>query len=207
MLASSCTEVISRPARVHTTRSWVVHGPDTPGREAAQAFIRKVYARRYRAVPHAFAPVLVTLQEGDEVVAAAGYCVAGASKLFLEQYLDAPIEQVVAARVGEGIARSTIVEVGHLSAARAGAGWRLIRWLGPHLAAHGLQWVACTMTHETRRMFLRAGIAPIALGPADPRALGQEARQWGTYYQHEPVVVAGHLQQALPRLGRRLSRV
>eukprot|EP01035_Chromulina_nebulosa_P063904 gene63904-87401_t len=33
-------------------------------------------------------------------------------------------------------------------------------------------------------------------------ALGEEARHWGRYYEHEPVVLAGHLPQALRHLAQ-----
>ena len=37
---------------------------------------------------------------------------------------------------------------------------------------------------------------------ADPSALGDEAAAWGSYYAHEPVVLAGEVQPALRRLAR-----
>jgi hypothetical protein len=54
-----------------------------------------------------------------------------------------------------------------------------------------------------QHVFVRLGIAPIALGAADPARLGPEAQCWGTYYEHHPVVVAGRIDLALNRLARR----
>ena len=42
--------------------------------------------------------------------------------------------------------------------------------------------------------------APLSLGAADPAALGEEAAHWGSYYEHRPLVLAGHLPQALRHL-------
>ena len=60
-----------------------------------------------------------------------------------------------------------IVEVGHLSAEQAGEGRRLIRLLGPHLAALNYEWAVSTLTTELRHLFVRIGITPLALGRAD----------------------------------------
>jgi hypothetical protein len=180
-----------------------VHGPDDPGREEAQAYIREVYARRFGADVRGFAPILVSLRDDSGIVAAAGYRDARAAPLFLERYLAAPVETLLASSQGLLPPRRTIVEVGHLAATRAGEGRRLILQLGPHLAQQGYQWVASTLTEELRRLFLRIGVTPLTLGVADPAALGSEAVHWGTYYDHRPLVLAGHLPQAMRQLARR----
>ena len=174
-----------------------VHGRDDSGRAAVEAFIRKVYAQRYGAtVPH-LAPFLVSLSdESGSPVAAAGYRVA-TEALYLERYFDAPIEGVLAALQGFTPARERIVEVGHLAAGHAGAGRRLIFALGHHLAELQMQWVVGTLTQALRHLFVRMGVTPCVLGVADPSRLGPEARDWGTYYDHHPVVLAGDLGRAL----------
>ena len=88
-----------------------------------------------------------------------------------------------------------IVEVGHLAATRAGEGRRLILLLGPHLAAQRFEWVVGTVTRSCASLFLRIGITPLTLGAADPAALGDEAGHWGSYYEHRPLVLAGHLRR------------
>ena len=93
--------------------------------------------------------------------------------------------------------------MGHLAATRAGEGRRLIVILGPHLAAQGFRWVVGTLTQELRSLFLRLGVAPLTLGVADPARLGAEAEQWGSYYDHRPVVLAGQIHQALQLFARR----
>jgi len=172
-------------------------------RPPVEAFIRAVYARRFGAKLLHFAPTLVSLSDEGGVLAAAGYHSAGTGPLFLETYLREPIERVLAAHHGVAPARARIVEVGHLAAERAGEGLRLVRLLGPHLAALGFHWVVCTLTEELRHLFERLGVAPLALGPADPAALGEHARHWGRYYEHRPMVLAGHLPCALQQMAPR----
>ncbi|MCW5658236.1 MAG: thermostable hemolysin [Burkholderiaceae bacterium] len=175
-------------------------------RPAVEAFIRGVYARHFGADLLHFAPTLVSLRDRQGVIAAAGYRSADTGRLFLETYLDAPIEQVLAAHQGTAPSRARVVEVGHLAGARAGEGLRLVRLLGPHLAAQGFHWVVCTLTEELRHLFKRLGVAPIVLGRADPAALGDHAQRWGRYYEHRPMVLAGHLPNALQQLAARTAR-
>lgn len=179
-----------------------VHAPHDPSRVAVENFVRAIYRERYGADVRRFAPILVSLHdEHGALVAAVGYRPADRGPLFLERYLNGPVETLL----GPGAAppRSNIVEVGHLAAGRAGEGRRLILLLGPHLAVQGFQWVVGTLTEELRQLFVRLGIAPLQLGVADPAALGDEAATWGSYYDHRPLVLAGELGAALPLLARR----
>lgn len=169
-----------------------VHGPASPGRDAVERFIAGVYRGRFDADVQTFAPVLVCLRSPEGALwAAAGYRPADAGALFLERYLDMPVEQALATGRGE------IVEVGHLAASRAGEGRRLILQLGRLLARSGFQWAVSTMTEELRHLFQRLGVAQRTLGVADPARLGADAARWGGYYEHHPVVLASAIGTAL----------
>jgi len=179
-----------------------IHGAASPGREQVERFVAAVYQRRFGAMVRQFAPVLVSLHdEQGEQVAAAGYRAARLGPLFLERYLAAPVQALLPAAP----AREGIVEVGHLAAVRAGEGRRLIRLLGPHLSSQGFEWAVSTLTQELRNLLVRMGVTPLALGAADPAALGEQAVQWGRYYEHKPLVLAGRLDAATQRLSRRLG--
>lgn len=180
-----------------------IHEPGDPRRGAVEDFIRHVYAQRYGAEVRQFAPTLVSLCDDGVLVAAAGYRSAGSGPLFLERYFNAPIESLLTLPPDSAPPRDRIVEIGHLSAARAGEGRRLIRMLALHLQSLPYEWVVSTMTTGLRQMFLRLGITPLALGVADPQALGAEAAQWGSYYDHHPIVLAGQLHHALGQMARR----
>jgi Thermostable hemolysin len=185
------------------TRRLVLHGPDDPQRGEVESFIRTVFAQRFGASLTRFAPRLVSLHDDSGIVAAAGYRPGAEGALFLERYLDTPVEDALASFDGSAPERASIVEVGHLASARAGEGKRLILQLGPHLAAQGFQWVVSTLTEELRQLFVRLGVVPYALGRADAAALGEAARDWGSYYEHRPVVLAGQLPLALRQLRQR----
>jgi hypothetical protein len=181
-----------------------LHRVGSARRQEVEAFISAVYRQRYGAELRHFAPMLVGLHdEHGDCVAAAGYRAANGEPLFLERYLSGAVESLLPASAGRRTPRERIVEVGHLVTARAGAGRRLILLLGPHLAAQGFDWVVSTLTQELRNLFVRMGVAPLALGAADPAVLGDEAAQWGSYYDHRPLVLAGRLDAALQMLARR----
>lgn len=178
-------------------------GDPDPHRGEVEAFIHRIYAQHYGADVRQFAPTLVSLRDATGIVAAAGYRSAGDGPLFLERYFAAPIESVLAGGADVPPERHRIVEIGHLSADRPGEGSRLIRLMALHLQSLPFEWVVSTMTTGLRHMFLRMGITPLALGRADPDSLGTDAAQWGRYYEHHPVVLAGRLHQALGQLARR----
>lgn len=190
-----------------------LHPVGDPQREEVEALIRSVYAERYGARVERFAPMLVSLREVEgagegataRTVAAAGYRL-GVEPLFLERYLDEPVEALLS-HGGVVPERHRIVEVGHLAAVRAGEGRRLILQLAQHLATLDVEWVVSTLTGELRQLFTRMGVTPLALGAADPKRLGDAAASWGSYYEHHPVVLAGSLPQAMRRLALERSRV
>lgn len=197
MLREPAMSLVQRPGAEPRLR---VYPGEAGGRPEVEALVRRVYRERYEADVREFAPAMVGLHDGGgELVAAAGYRPAREGALFLERYLDAPVEQLL----GEPAARERIVEVGHLAAARAGEGRRLITRIGPHLAEQGYDWVVCTLTVELRHLFVRLGIAPVTLGVADPAVLGRDAARWGSYYDHRPLVLAGRLDAAIMRFRRR----
>lgn len=182
-----------------------IHGPDDRRRPAVEQFIRGVYQRRYGARVPAFTPLLVSLRDPVDggIVAAAGYRPAQHGPLYLERYLDSPIETVLAAHAEVAPSRADVVEIAHLSSGRAGAGRAIMFLLGPHLAQQGFGWVVCTLTQELRHLLVRMGLTPLALARAHPAAVADDAADWGTYYEHEPVVLAGELQPSLRRLAHR----
>ncbi len=173
------------------------------GRRAeAESFISDVFARNYGARVASFAPDLVVLERDGALVAAAGWRGADAGPLYLERYLDAPIERQVSRLAGGPVVRDRIVEVGNLAAGAPGGGAGLILAMAAHLDALGYEWVVFTATRELIGIFNRMALPPLALATADPFRLGDDAGEWGSYYETRPVVVAGRIRLALERLLR-----
>lgn len=93
-----------------------------------------------------------------------------------------------------------VVEFAHLCVRAPRDLCRLVPLLAEYLA-RGADAVICTATRELGQYFVRRGLTPDRLGVACLSALPVPMRQgWGTYYQHQPVVLGGSLHDALRRL-------
>lgn len=170
-----------------------VHGTH-PSRPEFEDFIAARFARAYGARVTHFLPHLLGVRDGlGRWQAAAGYGAANGARLFLEQYLDVPIERALAGALGRAVARAEVVEVGNLAAVSAGAARRLIPQLARHLHRLGYRWVAFTATRALRNSFLRLGLQPLAIAPADPLRLADGGSSWGAYYEQDPIVMAGKI--------------
>lgn len=170
-------------------------------RAEAENFIRTVFKNRYAAQIKSFAPSLMMLEQDDRIVAATGWRGADAEPLFLERYLDAPIESVMEKLTGQQLERQRIVEVGNLASEKAGGSLQVILNLSRHLDKSGYEWVVFTATQELIGIFTKLGLPLLALAKADPARLGSEASDWGSYYDTQPIVVTGRIRVALDRMG------
>lgn len=165
-----------------------------PQRAAFEQFIAKRFLRAYGASVSHFLPNLLGVRDGlAQWQAAAGYAAAQAQELFLEQYLDRPVEQTLAAALGRPVTREGVVEVGNLAAASAGMARALIPELARHLHRLGYRWVVFTATHALRNSFKRLGLQPLPLAIADPARLPDGGKSWGSYYTQDPRVMAGRI--------------
>ncbi|MDD2923874.1 thermostable hemolysin [Rhodoferax sp.] len=178
-----------------------LHAPlGSPHRLVAEKFIHDIFASRYGANIPSFAPNLMVLERNQTIIAATGWRSAQTSKLYLEHYLDLPIEQAMAQLAHQHVKRERIVEVGHLASQKAGGSVHIIRALADHLSAQGFEWVVFTATQELIGIFAKLGLPLLALTAANPARLRDEARHWGSYYDTQPIVVAGKIRLALQRM-------
>jgi hypothetical protein len=198
MLADPVNHVGLRARNALITSQTV--GLNSPRRAAAETFIRAVFQQRYAARVASFAPDLMLLEQSTRTIAAAGWRSAASGSLYLEHYLDAPIQQLLTRLAGDAVQRERIAEVGNLASITPGGGARLILTLAQHLDALGFEWVVFTATQELIGIFAKLGLPPLALGVANPHRLGESAGEWGRYYDSRPVVVAGRIRLALDRL-------
>lgn len=138
-----------------------------------------------------------------------GYRRAGEDRLFLEAYLDRPVEEEVGRAFGRPFTRNAIVEIGNFAADNALAMVSL--WGAAANDLGGTNEVAvATLTAPLRRTFARIGIPIAVLAPATPERLGEASGAWGKYYEADPRVCAGIIaegQQAIAAfLARRMRR-
>lgn len=164
-------------------------------RAVAEAFISQRFAESFGSRIEAFMPRLFSVRNPDGDLCGAFGLRSASRKLFLEQYLDTPIEQAIAARAGRRVERRLVVEVGHFSGAFPGAVRAMIGLLTERLHQEGYEWVVFTGTAGLRNAFCRLGLFPIDIQAATAdRIPAEERAAWGSYYDHAPRVLAGNVQ-------------
>ena len=176
-------------------------------RQMTEGFIQEVFRKRYGANVNEFLPTLVCLKNAaQEPVAALGFQGAGKHALFLECYLQEPVESLLAAHTGSAVDRGRIVEVGNLALGRPGSAREIIALVTGMLHAVDVEWVVFTTGPLLANSFRRLGLPLLDLGPAEITALPPKQRaKWGSYYEQGPRVMAGCLADAhslLRTLGR-----
>ena len=170
-------------------------------RAEAETFIGSKFAIYFGARIDAFMPRLFSLKSNaGEMCGAFGLRYA-TRKLFLEQYLDFPIEHEIALRSGHIVQRRVIVEAGQFCGSYPGMVRLMIRLLTHHLHNEGFEWVAFTGTTSLRNAFARLGLGPIDIRAADVTRLPQQQQSaWGSYYDCMPHVFVGHIGQGQSKL-------
>ena len=177
-----------------------------PGRAAAEDLVRACFLEAYGARVSYFLPNLLALsQPGRGPCAVLGYRQAAMSPLFLEHYLDAPVERNIARATGHSVARTAVTEVGNLAVAFPGGARCLVVALTAFLAAQGRGWVAFTAGTALRNTFRRLGVALIPLAEARPERLPGGGAEWGHYYDDAPLVVGACVPQGVAAIRERLS--
>jgi len=160
-----------------------------PLRDAARDLVRTVYARRYGAVVHEIPDRLIALVDTD----GAPVCVAGVRLVcegcFSQAYLDEPVARALSRAVGSPVARTDILEVSCLAAARPGAAALLLRHVAAYARIHGAHWGVFTATRRLRGLIRAAHRPLITLAPALPARVPNPA-DWGSYYETGPWVCA-----------------
>jgi len=187
------------PCRQSATPTGLVrHGADSPLRSLLEDFVRLEFLEHFGARIRHFMPELLALHGKDGAIRAVVGCRPAATEpLFLETYTRKPIEVLLAERNGFYVPRERIVEIGSLACRNATAAIAIVRALVPHLLNAGFTWVVFTGADTVMKVFRHLGLAPSPLCPANPLMLGDARHDWGTYYDHDPHVMAGRIRDGV----------
>lgn len=159
-----------------------------------ERFICQRFRRQYGARVTHFSPHLMAARDDKrQWKAAVGYTPAARHELFLEHYLDLPVEAALARAFDTAVTRDEVVEVGNLAADSPGAARRVIHQVTRYLHHAGFRWVVFTATRELANSFRRLRLIPTELAPADPMRLPDGGARWGSYYAHDPRVMGGNI--------------
>jgi hypothetical protein len=169
--------------------------PGAEHRQAAESFVSACFKQSYGAEIRHYMPLLMSLSDQhDELKAVLGFRYADQDPLFLEHYLERPIEQLLATKLKIPVDRSRLVEVGNLAVTTAGGGRWLITALTAFLSSTGSEWALFTIGPALANAFRRMGLELIDLAEARREALPtDEQPHWGSYYEQKPRVMAGNI--------------
>lgn len=179
----------------------VLHGRGSPRRAELESFIRDEYREHFDADVREFMPTFLALHDATGRISAAVGCRSAAfERLFLEIYTDKPIEAMIAERACVNVPRKQIVEIGSLACRDGRGAMAIIRALSPYLIDAGFSWVAFTGADTVVAVLRRLRLEPVELCVADASKLGPSRSAWGSYYEHDPVVMAGRLLDGIKTL-------
>lgn len=167
---------------------------------AVQKLITSRYAAAHGALPTFDYPHFCVIGSTPSAPAAAlGFRFANQGPLFLEAYLDQPVDHLLSDRFERPIGRGDIVEIGAHASETSRATVALWARTAQHLDGKA-EFAVAVMTAPLRAMFDRLGIAISELATADPARLPCGGRNWGHYYANSPMVCTGLIAPARQRL-------
>jgi hypothetical protein len=181
-----------------------IHVDTDEARRVVERFIHRCFAVAYDADVRYFMPMLLSLRDPQaQLQGVLGFRPAAAGDLFLERYLDVEIEDALSSRLGGGIRRDQVMEVGNLATTLPGGARWLIAALTAYLHGADYRWAVFTAVPALGNSFARLGIELVTLAPADiARLTPAEQALWGRYYDTGPMVVAANVQQSFEALAR-----
>lgn len=167
-------------------------------RTEVERYIGDKFESSYGASLAQFLPLFLTLRCSANLSASAGISLGAASgKFFLEQYLNAPVEEELEQLCGETVNREQLVEIGNLVATTLGASRLMFIILASILNQAGYEWMVFTATKPLLRSLQKIGFETQVIAKAKPACLDTNSNaDWGSYYEHQPQVVAGRLRNA-----------
>lgn len=175
--------------------------PSSSKREIVESFIHKQFKLKHGASIKHYMPYLLSLEScSGSVLSAAGFRQACDHRLFLEMYLDEPVEKTISKYTNEYIERSSLIEVGNLASDCPGSSRLMIMAMTCIFNQLEFKWVAMTGTKELANIFRNLRLIPIILVDAEASRLASERNEWGQYYSHCPQVMAGDIRYAHQQL-------
>lgn len=190
----------ARPFGRHLRLSPALRGD--PQRAELESYVRAAFARKHSADVHSFMPTLLAFHDAPAALCGVvGLRGASGSCLYLERYLDVPVEVAVSAAAGTDVRRDQIVEVGNLAGRNCRAAIRMVAQLPAYLLARNFRWIVFTATSTVRQILLGFGAPLVELAHADRARVAGGRDDWGSYYEADPRVFAGYLPDS-----RRIAR-
>jgi hypothetical protein len=171
-----------------------VAGSDASDRAELEAFVGAAFRRGHDATVTSFMPTLLSFRDrAGDLRGVVGLRGATPQPLYLEQYLEKPVEAAIAAATGQPVRREQVVEVGNLAGANCRAAMRMVALLPGYLLSRDYRWIVFTATSTVRGILESFGAPLVELARADGARVAGSPDLWGRYYEKDPRVLAGYL--------------
>jgi len=165
-----------------------------PDRAELEAFVGAAFRRGHDATVASFMPTLLSFRgPAGDLRGVIGLRAAAPQALYLEQYLEQPVEAAIAAATGQPVQRTQVVEVGNLAGANCRAAMRMVAQLPGYLLSRDYCWIVFTATRTVRGILESLGAPLVELARADGARVAAGPDRWGRYYEQDPRVLAGFL--------------
>ena len=165
----------------------------SPEHARASALVAAQYLKHFGSTEsHAPDSMLCQFLDGA-LVGCVGFESAESGSLFVEQYLDQPIDIALFGVPGR---RKEVVEIGAFAVEARDHALLLMMELADVLSARQFTTAVCTVTAPVRRCLRKLGIESNRLGPAVADRVDNPVG-WGTYYELQPEVLAGDIADGL----------
>lgn len=191
-LSALSTSILpSRDDQLENTFSVVAH--DSIARSCLESTVRSGFGTHFGACIAGFMPRFAYYEHSSGGTGVIGLRRASEEPLFLENYLDRPIETILAEVSDTLFSRDRIAEVGQFVVDDRNIVGSFFRDLVPFLASEDCDWVCFTGTNKIRAILKRVGFEGLPIAVADESRVASQVDSWGDYYDHDPVVIVGKL--------------
>jgi len=171
-----------------------VFSEHSANRDKVEAFIKAGFMKTFGANISVTMPFLLSVSEG-KLKAALGIRPA-TSGLFIEQYLDKPIERL-SFFLSHHANREDIVEIGNLYSNSNRFTIPLFLVTAVSLFCLNFRFMAFSGTNKVIDLINKAGIDYEYICEATPGQLENSIDEWGSYYETKPIVVVVSLAQVM----------
>ncbi len=175
------------------TSNFTIAAQGSCERRRIEARVQEGFCMHFGAAIHEFMPELAVYRHADGSSGIVGIRRASTEPLFLENYLDRPIEAEIAALAALPIERERIAEIGQFVVDDRDIVGDLFRDIVPFLLDNGFEWVTFTATGVIRALLARIGFHGKPVARAEAARLGSDTSHWGSYYDKDPMVIVGRL--------------
>lgn len=165
--------------------------------QRASFLVASQYAQRFGASLNPDYPFFLGIEGyGSLPSAVIGARLAGGCSIFCETYLDQDLATLLTSKAGEPVTRDMIVELGNLAIRSRQQLIPLMRHVQQWTLEQNCSWIVFCLTRQLRTWFENLGIEMICLAPARADRIVSDHGRWGSYYLHDPLVLAARAHQA-----------